>query len=220
MQDVGLRSHFIASSYVAPHMVAARSGLIVNISSLGARDPDSVTGDIYDRPTQYIIDQATQGVDVFIHEMVVPPEVWASKNSTLRPGDPCWAQAVQVAQMIENNSHNPQKAFGCNLNQVKRHPRLAIATHFQAEDDTMAAAMKDVRSRYPKGHVSIADPDTPKYHYPNGADCPGTSASICTGCRRGCSSCRRGVQIPCFARGSCGAGNPVVAPCQFLPARE
>ncbi len=25
------------------------------------------------RPTQYIIDQATAGVDVFIHEMVVPP---------------------------------------------------------------------------------------------------------------------------------------------------
>jgi ribonuclease Z len=93
------------------------------------------------RPTRCIIDQATEGVDVFIHEMVVPPEVWASTNSTLRPGDPCWAQAVQVAQMIENNSHTPQKAFGYILNQLKRHPRLAIATHVQAEDDTMAAAM-------------------------------------------------------------------------------
>jgi ribonuclease Z len=156
------------------------------------------------RPTQYIIDQATEGVDVFIHEMVVPPEVWASKNSTLQPGDPGWDQAVQVAQMIENNSHTPQKAFGYILNQLKRHPRLAIATHFQAEDDTMAAAMKDVRSWYPKGHVSIAtdfyvvrvtkqrilqrravvsdfawqsaaliaDPDTPKYHYPNGQGNP------------------------------------------------
>ncbi|MFN8147856.1 MAG: SDR family NAD(P)-dependent oxidoreductase [Candidatus Nanopelagicales bacterium] len=38
MHDVGLRSHFVASWFVAPHMVAARSGLIVNISSLGARD--------------------------------------------------------------------------------------------------------------------------------------------------------------------------------------
>jgi dehydrogenase/reductase SDR family member 1 len=38
MLDVGLRSHFVASWFVAPHMVAARSGLIVNISSLGARE--------------------------------------------------------------------------------------------------------------------------------------------------------------------------------------
>ena len=38
MHDVGLRSHYVASCFVAPYMVAARSGLIVNISSLGARD--------------------------------------------------------------------------------------------------------------------------------------------------------------------------------------
>lgn len=38
MQDVGLRSHVVASWHVAPHMVAASSGLIVNISSLGARE--------------------------------------------------------------------------------------------------------------------------------------------------------------------------------------
>ena len=38
MQEVGLRSHFVASWFVAPHMVASGSGLIVNISSLGARE--------------------------------------------------------------------------------------------------------------------------------------------------------------------------------------
>ena len=38
MHEVGLRSHYVASSYVAPYMVAARSGLIVNISSFGARE--------------------------------------------------------------------------------------------------------------------------------------------------------------------------------------
>ncbi len=108
------------------------------------------------RPTQYIIDQATDGVDVFIHEMVVPPEVWASKNSGLKPGDAGWDQAVQAAQMIENNSHTPQKGFGYILSRLAHHPRLAIATHFQAEDDTMRAAMRDVRSWYPKGRVSIA----------------------------------------------------------------
>ena len=108
------------------------------------------------KPARYIIDQATDGVDVFIHEMVVPPEVWAHKNSGLKPGDTGWEQAVQAAQMIENNSHTPQKAFGYILDQLTRHPRLAIATHFQAEDDTMRAAMRDVRSWYPRGRVSIA----------------------------------------------------------------
>jgi dehydrogenase/reductase SDR family protein 1 len=34
--DIGLRSHYVASALVAPSMVAARSGLIVNISSSGA----------------------------------------------------------------------------------------------------------------------------------------------------------------------------------------
>jgi dehydrogenase/reductase SDR family protein 1 len=34
--DVGLRSHYVASALVAPSMVAARSGLIVNVSSSGA----------------------------------------------------------------------------------------------------------------------------------------------------------------------------------------
>lgn len=38
MQDVGLRPRLAASWHVAPHMVAASSGLIVNISSLGARE--------------------------------------------------------------------------------------------------------------------------------------------------------------------------------------
>ncbi|MGY1814523.1 SDR family NAD(P)-dependent oxidoreductase [Blastococcus sp. SYSU D00820] len=34
---VGLRAHYVASRAAAPHMVARRSGLIVNISSFGAR---------------------------------------------------------------------------------------------------------------------------------------------------------------------------------------
>ena len=37
MLGVGLRSHYVASCFVASHMVAARSGLIVNISSWGGR---------------------------------------------------------------------------------------------------------------------------------------------------------------------------------------
>lgn len=37
MHRVGLRSHYVASCFAAPHMVAARSGLIVNISSWGGK---------------------------------------------------------------------------------------------------------------------------------------------------------------------------------------
>lgn len=37
MHTVGLRSHYVASALVAPHMVARRSGLIVNVSSFGAK---------------------------------------------------------------------------------------------------------------------------------------------------------------------------------------
>jgi dehydrogenase/reductase SDR family protein 1 len=37
MHNVGLRSHYVASVFAAPHMVAARSGLIVNVSSWGGK---------------------------------------------------------------------------------------------------------------------------------------------------------------------------------------
>jgi dehydrogenase/reductase SDR family member 1 len=37
MHRVGLRSHYVASVLVAPHMVASKSGLIVNVSSFGAK---------------------------------------------------------------------------------------------------------------------------------------------------------------------------------------
>jgi dehydrogenase/reductase SDR family protein 1 len=37
MHRVGLRSHYVTSWYVAPSMIARRSGLIVNVSSFGAK---------------------------------------------------------------------------------------------------------------------------------------------------------------------------------------
>jgi dehydrogenase/reductase SDR family protein 1 len=37
MHRVGLRSHYVAACFAAPHMVVARSGLIVNISSWGGK---------------------------------------------------------------------------------------------------------------------------------------------------------------------------------------
>lgn len=104
------------------------------------------------KPSYYMIDQA-KGVDVLIHEMVVPPDVWASKNSGLKPGDLGWQQALAYTTAVENSSHTTQKAFGYILNQTN--PRLGVATHFQVNDDTIGPAMKDIRSWY-QGPVTIA----------------------------------------------------------------
>jgi ribonuclease Z len=42
------------------------------------------------------------------------------------------------------------------LSQIKPAPKLAVATHFQATDDTIDSAMKSIRDHYPKGDVTIA----------------------------------------------------------------
>ncbi len=104
------------------------------------------------KPNNYMLDQA-KGVDVLIHEMVVPIETWASKNSGMKPGDPGWQQALNYAQAVQDSSHTPQKALGYILSQTN--PRLGIATHFQVNDDTVGPAMKDIRTWY-QGPVAFA----------------------------------------------------------------
>jgi len=104
------------------------------------------------KPSNYIINNS-KGVDVLIHEMVVPTETWASKNSGLKPGDPGWDQALSVAQLVQDSSHTPQQALGYIFSQTN--PRLGIATHFQVNEDTVGPAMKDIRSWY-QGPVTIA----------------------------------------------------------------
>jgi ribonuclease Z len=108
------------------------------------------TGDT--KPNNYVIQNA-RGVDVLIHEMVVPPETWAAKNSGLSPGDANWDIAVSTAQKIEDSSHTPQKALGYIFSQTN--PRVGVATHFQAESDTIGPAMSDIRTWY-SGPVIIA----------------------------------------------------------------
>ncbi len=110
------------------------------------------------KPSYDMIDQA-KGVDVFIHEMVVPAEVWAAKNMgysdvAQAKKDPIWNAAYNYALAVQNSSHTPQGAFGYMLSQIK--PRLAVATHFQAADDTMASALQSVRAHYPVGDITFA----------------------------------------------------------------
>ena len=96
------------------------------------------------------------GVDVLIHEMVMPAYVWALKNSGLSPEDPDFIKAYNYAMQVQNSSHTPQGAFGYLLSQMTPPPRLAVATHFQAADDTIASAMQSVRNHYPVGEITFA----------------------------------------------------------------
>jgi len=108
------------------------------------------TGDT--RPNDYVLDHG-KGVDVLIHEMVVPPDVWAAKNMGLQPGDPNWDAALQTAEAVQESSHTPELALGYILSQTL--PRLGIATHFQVNDDTIDQAWQNVQTYY-RGPFAIA----------------------------------------------------------------
>lgn len=113
-----------------------------------------------DTKPNYDMTAKASGIDVLIHEMVVPADVWAMKNLGItNPNqvDPAiWNAALNAATEIQNSSHTPQGAFGYILSQLSPAPRLAVATHFQATDDTMASAMNSVRAHYQTGAVTFA----------------------------------------------------------------
>jgi len=108
------------------------------------------TGDT--RPNEYVLANA-KGVDVLVHEMVVPPEVWVTANSGLVSGDPGYDQALDMATEVQDSSHTPELALGYILSQTQ--PRLGVATHFQVNEDTRPAAVARVQSWY-KGPFAIA----------------------------------------------------------------
>jgi ribonuclease Z len=97
-----------------------------------------------------------RGVDVFIHEMVIPPAVWAYKNMGLdaapQQGDARYNEylaTVQGLTYIQNSSHTPQGAFGYILSQIEPKPKLTVATHFPVADDTVASAFDSVKAHCP-----------------------------------------------------------------------
>ncbi len=97
-----------------------------------------------------------QGVDVFIHEMVVPPEVWAYKNMGLNAPPPTnspvytsYLGTIAQLQDVQNSSHTPQGAFGYLLSRIEPKPRLTVATHFPVADDTVASAFQSVSNHCP-----------------------------------------------------------------------
>ena len=108
------------------------------------------------KPETNSIEQAKNGgagVDVFIHEMVVPPAVWAYKNMGLdappATNDANYAEylaTVQGLTFVQNSSHTPQGAFGYILSQIEPKPRLTVATHFPVDDETVASALQSVQA--------------------------------------------------------------------------
>ena len=114
------------------------------------------------KPETNCIEQAKnagRGVDVFIHEMVVPPEVWAYKNMGLdgpieegEPGYSNFVATVQGLTRVQNSSHTPQGAFGYILSQLIANgvqPKLTVATHFPVADDTVGSAFDSVKAHCP-----------------------------------------------------------------------
>lgn len=113
------------------------------------------TGDT--KPNNYVVRQATNGVDVLIHEMTTSAAVWIEKFTGLTSADGAlYTNAVTAAQAVINSSHTPEKALGYILHQLAVPPRLAVGTHFPATDDTLSEAFAGIRSWYPKGEVTVA----------------------------------------------------------------
>ena len=94
------------------------------------------------------------GVDVLVHEMIVPPEIWAMEASHYdRPipkgANPAWDNAVNRMIQVQNSSHTPQGGFGYLLSQIHPRPRLTVATHFPVADDTISCALRSVNKHCP-----------------------------------------------------------------------
>lgn len=97
------------------------------------------------RPNWIMVDQA-KNVDVLVHEIVMPPDQWASHVSGI-PVDNLDPKYVDNATEIVNSSHTTQGAFGYILSQLMQQnalPRLTAATHFQAQDDTIQLAKQSI----------------------------------------------------------------------------
>ena len=109
------------------------------------------------KPETNSVDQACnngRGVDVFVHEMVIPPDMWAWKQLGFSgPPSPSntnayniWQATTAELSRVQNSSHTPQGAYGYMLSQIQPAPRLAVATHFPVADDTVASAFASVQA--------------------------------------------------------------------------
>jgi len=123
------------------------------------------------RPETHCIAQANnmdpltgiaKGVDVFIHEMILPPELLAMKNLGMDAPDYAnkkYAEAVLYLKNIEKSSHTPQGAFGYLLSQINPKPKLTVLAHFPVADDTVECAMNSVQTHFPNSTYPVLNKD-------------------------------------------------------------
>jgi len=105
----------------------------------------------------YVIRQATNGVDVLIHEITTSPQIWTEKFTGLTPADgQAYKNAIAALQRVIDSSHTPEKAFGYILHQLAVPARLAVGTHFPATDDTISEALEQIQFWYPTADVTVA----------------------------------------------------------------
>ena len=110
-----------------------------------------------DTKPNYTMIEQSKGVDILIHEMVVPPDVWARKIARLPRIVPIPRRIIDYVTDVQNSSHTTQGAFGYLLSRINPRPRLTIATHFQAQDDTIASARESLdRYNIPRDAYTFA----------------------------------------------------------------
>jgi len=111
------------------------------------------------KPNNFMVRALTdrdRPVDLLIHEMVLPAEVWTAAAN----GGQVGTLALMTSHAVQENSHTPEYALGYILSQAEsagRAPRLAVATHFQASDDTIAPAFDAVRTWYDGAFTIVTD---------------------------------------------------------------
>lgn len=110
------------------------------------------------------VTKLAKGVNVFIHEMILPPELLTMKNyyplTTYPPEDNSFFEkAVENTSKIENSSHTPQGGFGYLLSQIVPRPQLTVVSHFPVADDTVKCAMNSVKAHFLNNEYPILGKD-------------------------------------------------------------
>jgi ribonuclease Z len=109
-----------------------------------------------DTKPEYLSVRQAAGVNVFIHEINPPAEVWAFKNMGLYeppkpgwPGEKDFQSGVDFAKMVQNSSHTPQGAFGYLLSRINPRPQLTVGTHFPTADDMEECVKTSIEAQNP-----------------------------------------------------------------------
>ena len=127
------------------------------------KDPSRAIPMIYTSDTKPEYNCVTQacnsghGVDVLIHEMIVPAQVYTMKSEYSDELPAVTDPGVEQPATIQASSHSPQGSFGYLLSQINPRPRLTVATHFPVADDTVSCAMESVQEHFPKEEIFQAN---------------------------------------------------------------